>query len=64
MTIRQHDPRAGLIRRGGAGQNENAGPDDRADAEQRQVEGRQRSFQRLAALLDIPDELLDRFRSQ
>ena len=46
------------------GQHEDAGADDRADAEQRQVQRGQRPLQRLAAVLDVADELLDRLRLQ
>ena len=55
-------PGTRLIGGGGAGQHEDAGPDDRADPEQRQVDRGQRAPQRLAAVLGVADELLDRLR--
>ena len=62
--VRQPDRGAGLVGCGGAGQHEDAGSDDRADAEQREIERRERPLERLAAVLDIADELLDRLRLQ
>ena len=50
----------GLVGRGGAGEHEDAGADDGADAEQRQVPGRQAALERLASMFDVADELLDR----
>ena len=62
--IRHHDRRPGLVGRGGAGEHEDAGADDRADAQQRQVPRRQAAPERLAAVLDVPDQLFDRLRLQ
>ena len=62
--VRQHDGRARLVGRGRAGQDEDAGPDDRADAEQCQVHRRQRPLERLGAALRVSDQLLDRLGLQ
>ena len=58
---RDRGPR--LVRGGGAGEHEDAGPDDRADAEEGEVERGQRPLQVLP-LLDVVDELLDRLGLQ
>ena len=60
--VRHRDRRPGLVRGRGAGQHENAGADDGADPEQRQVPGAETALERLAAVFGIADELLDRFR--
>ena len=60
--IRHRDRRAGLVRRRRPGQHENAGADDGADAQQRQVPRGEAALERLAAVLGIADELLDRLR--
>ncbi len=49
----------GLVGGRGAGQHEDAGADDGADAEQREVERGQRPLERLAAVFRVADELLD-----
>ena len=48
--VGEHDGRPGLVGRRGAGQDEDAGPDDRADPEQGQVDRRQRALERLGAV--------------
>ena len=68
MTYESTMRRAGLIRRGGAGQHENASADDRANPEQRQIQGRQRPFECLVSLSTSPtscsiDFVLSRFES-
>ena len=60
--VGEHDGRAGLVGGRSSGQDEDARPDDRADAEQRQIHGGERALQRLAAVLDVADQLLDRLR--
>ena len=58
---RDRGPR--LVRGGGAGEHEDAGADDRADAEEGEVERGERPLQVLP-LLDVVDELLDRLGLQ
>ena len=43
-------PGPGVVRRGGAGEREDAGADDRADAEHREVERRQRPLELTAGV--------------
>ena len=57
--VRHADGRARLVGGGRAGEHEDARADDGADAQQRQVEGRQRALERLAAVLDVADQLLE-----
>ena len=56
--VPHHDGGARLVGGGGAREDEDARADDRTDAEQGQVERRQRAPQRLAAVLDVADQLL------
>ena len=62
--VGEHDRRPRLVGGRRPGQHEDAGADDRADAQQRQIHGRQRALERLAPVLDVADQLLDRLRLQ
>ncbi len=55
QDIGEGDRRARLVRGRGSGQDEDAGADDRADAEEREIEGGESSLQSLA-LVDVARE--------
>ena len=59
---REHERRAGVLRRGRSGQHEDAGADDRADAERREVPRAERAPQQPAVGLGL--ELVERFRRE
>ena len=61
--VRERDRGARLVGGGGAGEHEDPGADDRADAEQREVERGQRALEVLA-LLDVAHQLLERLGLQ
>ena len=62
--VRQHDARARLVCCRRAREDEDAGPDDRADPEQGQVHRRERAFERLGTAFGVSDQLLDRLGLQ
>ena len=51
----------GIADNGGPDQDEDAGPDDRPDAERGQIPGRQSLFQPMVGVICICEDLLDRF---
>src|SRR5262249_11423626 len=59
---RDHERRSGELRRGRAGDHEDPGADDRADAERRETEWAERSAER--AGVRFGDEIVDRFASE
>ena len=59
----QRHRRSGVVGRGGRGAHEQAGADDRADAERDQIERAQRALQ-TAAVFGLGAQVLDRFRRE